>query len=115
MKIHELKVWPEPFKALDSGSKNSEFRSNDMDFHEGDLLCLREWEGETEYTGRYLLFIVSHVSFPSPFYSDMPPVFVVLSLERIFTRHCGMVGTPEQDPYLQKLDEIHEAVTKKEG
>lgn len=57
---HELKVWPEFFKALVSGEKTFELRHDDRGFRVGDVLWLREWrrlkivEGIAigEYTGR---------------------------------------------------------------
>lgn len=61
LREHELKTWPDYFKALVSGAKTFEYRRNDRDFRDGDVLWLREWEplklaaGETtcgRYTGR---------------------------------------------------------------
>lgn len=44
MKIHELKIWPEFFDAVDSGKKKFDVRKNDRGFKEGDVLVLREFE-----------------------------------------------------------------------
>jgi Domain of unknown function (DUF3850) len=38
---HELKCWPEPFKAIQRGTKTFEVRKNDRDFAVGDCLQLR--------------------------------------------------------------------------
>ena len=39
-KIHELKIAPEHFKAVQSGDKRAEFRFSDRDFACGDVLRL---------------------------------------------------------------------------
>ena len=49
--IHELKILPEYFDAVNCGKKNFEIRLNDRNYQEDDELILREWNGE-EYTGR---------------------------------------------------------------
>ncbi|MEW4424853.1 ASCH/PUA domain-containing protein [Enterococcus hirae] len=50
MKIHELKILPEYFETVTSGRKRFEIRKNDRDYKVGDLLYLREWNGEN-FTG----------------------------------------------------------------
>jgi hypothetical protein len=60
--IHELKTWPEYFKAVVSGSKTFEFRRDDRGFFPGDKLYLREWNPETaRYTGRFVCKRVSYI------------------------------------------------------
>ena len=52
---HELKCWPPYFAAVLSGDKSFEVRRHDRDFHEGDVLTLREWNQNSQrYTGRLL-------------------------------------------------------------
>lgn len=40
-KTHELKCWPEFFRAVKSGEKTAEVRYNDRDYQVGDLILLR--------------------------------------------------------------------------
>lgn len=62
MTIHELKTWPEYFKAVASGSKTFEFRRDDRGFFPGDKLYLREWNPETaRYTGSFVCKCVSYI------------------------------------------------------
>ena len=50
---HELKVWPDFFDAVASGTKPFEIRKDDRGFREYDILLLREYSpGMDEYTGR---------------------------------------------------------------
>ena len=45
MKIHELKILPEYYDAVRLGDKRFEIRKNDRDYHTGDILRLKEWDG----------------------------------------------------------------------
>ena len=47
---HELKILPEYFKAVRDYTKNFEIRKCDREYHVGDVLLLREWDGN-KYTG----------------------------------------------------------------
>ena len=47
-KIHELKILPEYYNAVRCGDKRFEIRKNDRGFHRGDILRLKEWDGEKE-------------------------------------------------------------------
>lgn len=51
---HELKTWPEYFRALADGSKTFEIRKDDRGFDVGHRLRLREWSPHSggRYTGR---------------------------------------------------------------
>lgn len=60
MKIHELKILPEYYDAVRCGDKRFEIRKNDRDFHTGDILRLKEWNGE-KYTGEELDVLVRYV------------------------------------------------------
>lgn len=53
---HELKCAPEPFQAKWEGRKEWEFRKNDRDYREGDLLLEREYDiSSNSYSGREIL------------------------------------------------------------
>ena len=60
MKIHELKILPEYYDAVRSGDKRFELRRNDRDFHKGDILRLKEWDGE-KYTGEEIDVLVRYI------------------------------------------------------
>lgn len=50
MKQIEKKVLPEYFKEIRTHRKMFEIRKDDSDYQVGDILILREWDGE-KYTG----------------------------------------------------------------
>ena len=43
---HELKILPEYFNLVASREKTFEIRKNDRNYHAGDTLILKEWDGE---------------------------------------------------------------------
>jgi len=60
---HELKSWPEYFKAVRADVKRFEIRKNDRNFKVCDLITLREWDPKTkEYTGRWSLHEITYVA-----------------------------------------------------
>lgn len=51
--IHELKILPEYYQAVIDGLQIFEIRYNDRNYRVGDVLVLKEWDGENGmYTGR---------------------------------------------------------------
>ena len=90
MKTHELKTWPDPFRAMWQGHKAFELRRNDRGFEPGDTLVLREWKptggSVTSFTGEYTgRVIVAEVSW---FLSSVPEWglaegFCIMALERL--------------------------------
>ncbi len=75
--VHELKILPEYFNRVKTGTKRFELRKNDRDFHAGDMLCLREWDGN-DYTGDCVDVIVTFILFE---YEGLVPGWCVMSIE----------------------------------
>ena len=59
-KQHDLKILPEYFEAIVKGEKNFEVRFNDRNFAKGDILLLREHDGNS-YTGRQITTEVTYL------------------------------------------------------
>ena len=58
--LHELKILPEYYDAVRCGDKRFEIRKNDRDYHTGDILRLKEWDGK-QYTGEELDAVVRYI------------------------------------------------------
>jgi Domain of unknown function (DUF3850) len=85
MKVHELKIWPSYFHDVCIGLKTFEYRKNDRNFQEGDILLLREFDpnrGDSgEYLGGEIIVIVAKI------YSD-PKIgisdgYVIMQIKRL--------------------------------
>lgn len=61
MREHELKILPSFLAPVVSGEKTFEITKNDRNFEVGDLLWLREWDGET-YTGDEAYATVTYIT-----------------------------------------------------
>lgn len=60
---HELKTWPEPFRAVRHKEKKYEIRVNDRDYQVGDVLHLREWDPSLEtYSGYGVKAVVTYMT-----------------------------------------------------
>lgn len=77
---HELKIKPEYFQAVRDGKKMAELRKDDRDYHVGDVLILREWNGE-EYTGSWIAVRVTHILRDCAEYG-LADGYCILSVER---------------------------------
>ncbi len=61
---HELKTWPDMFDEILEGRKVHEFRKNDRNFKECDIVLLREFEPAGErYTGREIPIMIMSISY----------------------------------------------------
>jgi len=80
MAAHELKIWPEYFKAVVEGRKTFELRKTDRPFAVGDTLNLREWDPVSEsYTGQSASVIVTYLLRGGRF--ELPGDLVVLGIQ----------------------------------
>ena len=70
MKHIEKKILPGYFEAVRRRIKTFELRKDDSDYQEGDLLVLREWDGE-QYTGRKLTREITYILRGTPEYGLM--------------------------------------------
>ena len=62
-KIHSLKTWPEPFKAIWIGEKTADFRKFDRDFRVEDHLQLREYDPiSNAFSERYIEVRITHIT-----------------------------------------------------
>jgi ASC-1-like (ASCH) protein len=74
--IHDLKLLPQFFKAVEEGKKKFEIRKNDRNFHEGDTVILHEWSDAKGYTGYQ---ITKKIGFITDY--EQKPGHVVFGLE----------------------------------
>ena len=118
MKIHELKILPEYYDAVRCGDKRFEIRKNDRDFHTGDILRLKEWDGN-QYTGEELDAVVRYIYHGIDEYGlaegycvlsidtmmhDIPRVTATDNAMAIGTVHGGMTIKKE---YHQQAKEVY--------
>jgi hypothetical protein len=88
---HKLKSWPQFFKLILSGEKTHELRrSDDRNFHVGDLLLLQEFDPKTNhYTGRELKVKITYITsakHPCALsQTALHPDFCILSIKKVQT------------------------------
>lgn len=76
---HELKCWPEYFRAIVAGSKRFEVRQDDRGFAVGHVLTLREWNPQTQcHTGTCFDARVTYILREG---FGLPPGVCVMSIE----------------------------------
>jgi ParB family chromosome partitioning protein len=62
MPVYDLKIDPPMFAAVKAGAKTFEYRVNDRDYKEGDMITLREYDrGIGEYTGEFVTFTAGFI------------------------------------------------------
>lgn len=79
MKKIEKKVLPEYYKEIRSHRKMFELRKDDSDYKVGDILILREWDGE-KYTGTVVRREITYILRNCPEYGLMDG-YCILSLQ----------------------------------
>jgi len=77
---HELKCWSSSFVPMAGGLKNFELRKNDRDFKVGDVLFLREWNPDTDYTGNTLYVRVMWILYEG---FGLPEGYCIMSTVRM--------------------------------
>ena len=82
MEKHELKILPKYFQAVWDGIKTFELRKDDRDYQRGDILVLREWDGE-EFTGSALCVKVTYILQDAEKYG-LKDGFIIMGVRRIF-------------------------------
>ena len=70
-KYIDKKILPEYFRAVRSREKTFELRKDDSDYQVGDILNLREWDGEN-YTGNRVVRQITYIMRNCPEYGLMP-------------------------------------------
>lgn len=119
MTTHQLKTWPDQFRALRLGTKTFEVRKeDDRTFAVGDVLDLREWVPEEErYTGEALQRRVMRIARGPDW--GLPVGLVVLGLKPPATadaedlrdaREALATATRERDDTLIALWKAEEAL-----
>jgi len=79
---HDLKTWPEEFKAIRDGIKTAEWRIDDRGFSIGDNLFFREWDWkEEQHTGQWECATVTHIVRGPRF--GIPCGYVMMSIKKI--------------------------------
>jgi hypothetical protein len=77
--IHELKTWPEYYKAVVSGKKKFEVRKADRHFEIGDLLILKEYDPEKKaFTGKLISKEITYILQGGQF--GISPGYVIMSI-----------------------------------
>ncbi|MCI0184472.1 ASCH/PUA domain-containing protein [Sulfoacidibacillus ferrooxidans] len=67
MQTHDLKIWPEHFRAVASGEKTVELRKDDRRYEVGDELLLHEYDPDTaSYTGSECRRRITHIDHGGP-------------------------------------------------
>lgn len=76
---YDLKILPEYFMAVALDEKTFEIRKNDRNYHVGDCLVLREWNGQ-EFTGRNIVRYVSYILYD--WQAGLKDEYCIMSLKR---------------------------------
>lgn len=85
MKKVEKKILSKWFDLVCSGDKTFEFRKDEDNIQEGDILILCEVDETRRYTGRFMPCLVGTVLRHSD-WQDIPDGFCVISIKELITR-----------------------------
>ena len=78
-RIHEVKILPEYFDAVEKGVKTWEYRFNDRNYAVGDVLILHEWK-DSGYTPRRLTVKITYILSDFP---QLPDGWVIMSIKKL--------------------------------
>ena len=78
-RIHEVKILPEYFDAVEKGVKMWEYRFNDRNYTVGDVLILREWK-DGSYTPRRITVKITYILSD---FSALPDGWVIMSIKKL--------------------------------
>lgn len=78
-KTIEKKILPEYFQAVRNREKTFEIRKDDSDYQVGDMLRLREYDGE-KYTGNVVIRQITYILRDCPEYG-LQPGYCILSIQ----------------------------------
>lgn len=82
MKRHNLKCWPEPFNEVTTGIKTFEYRLNDRDYKNHDILILNEWDPVKKwYTGKTITVKVTSIMYGGVF--GIPKEYCIMSTTKV--------------------------------
>lgn len=88
---HQVKTWPDSFRAHKAGDKTFELRFNDRGFQRGDLFTQKEWDPTSEtFSGDQMTHRIVYVL--NGF--GLQPGFVCLQLAPLNTSFPAAVATP---------------------
>lgn len=90
--VHDLKIAPEHFRNVCLGLKTAEYRRNDRNFEQFDIIRLREYDNG--HTGNEISAIITHILDLDEFHDfpDSAPFagYVMLSIQLIKgSRKCA--------------------------
>ncbi|TBM24384.1 DUF3850 domain-containing protein [Hafnia alvei] len=106
MKTHLLKIKPDFFSAVVNGKKTAELRKNDRDFHEGQVLILREWI-RGKYTGMTVTVRITHITPCKGFINDETN-WVVLSFKKIINSLEHWYSADDKEWWIGHFDGVVE-------
>lgn len=113
--IHELKILPQYFEAVQAGLKNFEIRIDDRNYKEGDTLILKEWfigsdsanyntETPQYYTGREITKEISYILKGGKYGLEEGYCIASLKQEGIILRNIDLTGIS----ILEQIDKVKE-------
>lgn len=111
-KTIEKKILPEYFKAVHHREKTFELRKDDSDYQVGDMLKLREWDGE-KYTGNVTFKQITYILRDCPEYGLMPGYCILAIQPRMWQEQYRTVAVADNGGVA--IGEVHGGLTISKG